>query len=61
MVITTSISSSASIINLKKSPSIKIKSARAPIFYHDGSPELGCFCFPITKVGNSEDISGKSY
>ena len=61
MVITTGIASSVGSLSFKRSPSINIKKVRAPIFYHDNSPELGCFCFPITKVENSEDISGKSY
>ena len=49
----------SSSISMHKSPSFKMSQ---PIdIYPNGSPETGCFCFPITKVGNCEDISSKSY
>ena len=61
MVLTSTISTSSSVLSFKRSPPINIKSVRAPIFQHDNSPDYGCFCFPITKVESSKDISGKSY
>jgi hypothetical protein len=51
----------SSSISMHKSPSLKIKRTQPIDIYPNGSPETGCLCFPITKVGNCEDISGKSY
>jgi hypothetical protein len=44
-----------------KSVPLNIKKSQPIDIYPNSSPEISCLCFPITKVGNCEDISSKSY
>ena len=58
------LTASASVSNLRFTQSkpidIDINSKSIDDFSNE-SPETNCFCFPITKVENLKDISGKSY